>query len=625
MRVIGTAGHVDHGKSSLVRRLTGIDPDRLLEEKAREMTIDLGFAWFDLPTGETIGVVDVPGHRDFIENMLAGVGGIDAVLLVIAADEGVMPQTREHLAILDLLDIQHGLIVLSKVDLVEDEDWLVLIEDEIRQALSASTLANAPLLRVSAHTGAGMPELLAALTVLLRELPPHSLYGQPRLPIDRVFTISGFGTVVTGTLLGGTLHIGDEIVIQPGELYGRIRGLQSYQRMVDTVHAGSRAAVNIAGIDRQSVERGQVLTMPGNLHPSDLVDVYFRHLADAERPLKHNMQVKFFVGAAETTAYVRLLNDEQLSPGAQGWLQLRLDRPLAVSRGDRFIMRLPSPAQTIGGGVVVNPQPKARWRRFQPSVIAALETLLGGTPAERLAQAAMGSEPLKREALRKETGFSDADLTDALQEALEAGIVLQLSENTYLAAESVHYLLHRIADELRAFHAEAPLRLGMPREALRSKIGVKLNTLYALLDVAGEVVQESGVLRLAHHQIVFSAEQQARIAALLEQMEAAPYTPLAYADAVALAGEDVLRALIDLNTIVQVQADVIFTRGAYDTMIAGILNHIDQHGSISAAEFRDVFNSSRKYAIAMLEHLDSSGITARSGDARVRGRNAPRP
>lgn len=624
MRVIGTAGHVDHGKSSLVRRLTGIDPDRLAEEKAREMTIDLGFAWFDLPTGETVGVVDVPGHRDFIENMLAGVGGIDAVLLVIAADEGVMPQTREHLAILDLLDIQHGLIVLSKIDLIDDEDWLLLIEDEIRQTLSASTLANAPLLRVSAHTGVGIPQLLAALTSLLSALPPHSISGQPRLPIDRVFTISGFGTVVTGTLLGGTLHVGDEILIQPGDHYGRVRGLQSYQRTVDSVEAGTRVAVNISGADRQSIERGQVLTTPGHLQPTDLVDIYFRHLADAERPLKHNTQVKFFVGAAETTGYVRLLNDEQLAPGAQGWLQLRLDHPLAVARGDRFIMRVPSPAQTVGGGVVVNPQPSARWRRFQPSVIAALETLLGGTPAERVAQAAMGSEPLKREALRKETGFSDPDLADALHEALEAGIVLQLGENAYLAAESVYHLLHRIADELRAFHDEAPLRLGMPREALRSKIGVKLNTLYALLDVAEDVVQDSGVLRLATHQIAFNTDQQSRITNLLEQMAATPYTPPAYADAAELVGEDVLRALIDLGEIVQVQADVIFTRAVYETMIAGVLEHIDRHGSISAGEFRDVFNSSRKYAIGMLEHLDSSGITARSGDARVRGRNAPR-
>ncbi|MBL8165105.1 MAG: selenocysteine-specific translation elongation factor, partial [Anaerolineae bacterium] len=252
MRVIGTAGHVDHGKSTLVRKLTGIDPDRLAEEKAREMTIDLGFAWFTLPNGETLGVIDVPGHRDFIENMLAGVGGIDAVLLVIAADEGVMPQTREHLAILDLLGIEHGLIALTKVDMVDDESWLDLVEQDIRDITAPTALAQAPIIRVSAHTGIGIPALLSSLGTLLDSMPSRVDYKHPRLPIDRVFTISGFGTVVTGTLLGGSLRIGDEVEVQPGGLRGRVRGLQSYKQPVERAEPGSRAAVNISGLERKS-------------------------------------------------------------------------------------------------------------------------------------------------------------------------------------------------------------------------------------------------------------------------------------------------------------------------------------------------------------------------------------
>lgn len=622
MRVIGTAGHVDHGKSTLVRRLTGIDPDRLAEEKAREMTIDLGFAWFDLPHGETVGVVDVPGHRDFIENMLAGVGGIDAVLLVIAADEGVMPQTREHLAILDLLDLQNGLIVLTKIDMVQDADWLDLVESEIREFVQPTALANAPIVRVSAQTGEGIPQLLELLTALLRQIPERAASGQPRLPIDRVFTISGFGTVVTGTLLGGSLRVGDEIEIQPSGLYARVRGLQSYQQPIETALPGSRVAVNIAGIEKRAIERGHVLALPGQLQPTTLVDVFFQHLPDTLHPLKHNTQVKFFSGTAETTAHVRLLNDEYLAPGDEGWLQLRLDQPLALARGDRFIMRIPSPAQTIGGGLIVNPHPAARWQRFQPDVIKQLETLLQGTPAERVTQAANSSEPVKRSALQMETGYSESTLNAAIEEAIASGLLVQLDENAYWSAESVHWQQRRINAALHEFHQSEPLRLGMQREQLRSKLGLKLATLAALLDRNAEVIEDRGVLRLAAHQISFDAAQQARIAELMAQMNAAPYTPPAYADAAALVGEDVLRALIDLGEIVQVQADVIFTHAAYEEMLTGVLNLIDQNGGITAGEFRDHFNSSRKYAIGMLEHLDSIGITARSGDKRIRGRNA---
>jgi selenocysteine-specific elongation factor len=349
MRVIGTAGHVDHGKSTLVQRLTGIDPDRLAEEKAREMTIDLGFAWLKLLTGETVGIVDVPGHRDFIENMLAGVGGIDAVLLVIAADEGVMPQTREHLAILDLLGIQHGLVVLSKTDMVDDPDWLALVERDIADTLIGTALQGAAIVPVSARTGAGIAELNERIAELMAQMPPRADYGQPRLPIDRVFTISGFGTVVTGTLLGGTLRLGDEVVIEPAGLRGRVRGLQSYKQTVSVAEPGSRVAVNVSGVERSAVARGFVLTHPGRLLPTTLVDVHFRYLADASRPLKHNAEVKFFVGAAEAMGHVRLLDSEMLQPGSDGWLQIRLEKPLALAQGDRFIVRCPSPSETVGG------------------------------------------------------------------------------------------------------------------------------------------------------------------------------------------------------------------------------------------------------------------------------------
>jgi selenocysteine-specific elongation factor len=619
MRVVGSAGHVDHGKSTLIKRLTGIDPDRLAEEKAREMTIDLGFAWLTLPSGETIGIVDVPGHRDFIENMLAGVGGIDAVLLVVAADEGVMPQTREHLAILDLLSIRNGLIVLTKIDLVDDPDWLDLVEQDLHDITEGTTLAEAEILRVSARTGAGLLDLVEKLTILLADLPARPDYGRPRLPIDRVFTISGFGTVVTGTLLGGGLRVGDEVEMQPSGLRGRIRGLQSYKQFVQVVQPGSRTAVNLAGIDKNSVARGHVLSFPGQLQPTLLADVQFRHLRDATRSLKHNAEVKFFSGTAESAAHVRLLNDEVLPPGSPGWLQIRLEKPLPLARGDRFILRYLSPRETIGGGVVVNPQPGRRWRRFQPQVIQQLETQMQGTPAQQIAQATHRSEAVKRTELQGLVGYTDEELNDAIEDALKQGLVHILPDDSLLSVEVWQQLNRHLVEELRAFHQAEPLRKGMPREELRSRLGVKNSMLNALLVTRMDIAAENTLLRLVNHQIRFTLAQQERIEQLKQRLAESPYTPPSYSEAVEKVGESVLRALIEADEIVQVQTDVVFSRQAYDTMVATALRIIDDTGDVTAAALRDVFHTSRKYAIGLLEHLDSIGLTRRVGDARVRG------
>lgn len=618
MRVIGTAGHVDHGKSTLVRRLTGIDPDRLAEEKAREMTIDLGFAWITLPDGETVGVVDVPGHRDFIENMLAGVGGIDAVLLVIAADEGIMPQTREHLAILDLLGVQHGIIVLTKIDLVDDAEWLTLIEQEIRETVQSTVLAEAQIIPVSAHTGQGIDQLITTLTALLSNLPSRPDYGQPRLPIDRVFTMSGFGTVVTGTLIGGKLRVGENIEIQPGGISGRIRGLQSYKQSVEAAYPGSRVAVNIAGIDRQLLQRGQVVAHPGQLQPTNLIDVYFRHLPDADRPLKHNTAIKFFSSAAEAAGFMRLLDCEVLPPGESGWLQLRLDEPVGVAPQDRFILRYPSPAQTIGGGVIVNPHPEHRWKRFQENVLHDLETRMQGSPAQRIAQAAASIEPVKRQALQKSTGYSETELSLALQTTIDEGLLIEIGAGLYQAAQTYHALLNQMTAILQNFHQAYPLRLGMSREELRNRIGVKNATLTLLLESQTEILAQESLLRLNNHQIQFTEQEQSRIEQLYQAMNANRYTPPSYAEASAITGEDVLRALIDMGEIIQIQPDVILLSEVYAEMVSGVLELIDTQGSVNAKTLRDHFNTSRKYAIGLLEYLDTIGITRRVGDERVR-------
>lgn len=622
MRVIGTAGHVDHGKSTLIKRLTGIDPDRLAEEKAREMTIDLGFAWLDMPDGDTLGIVDVPGHRDFIENMLAGIGGIDAVLLIIAADEGVMPQTREHLAIIDLLGIQRGIIVLTKIDLVDDPDWLGLVELDVREVVKNTALADAPICPISAYSGAGIPELLASLTHILKETPPRRDIGQPRLPVDRVFSMSGFGTIVTGTLLDGTFRTGEEIELLPSGERGRIRGLQSYKQKVDMAFPGSRVAVNVSGIDKEAILRGNVIVRPNQHSATILIDVYVNYLLDAERPLKHNSEVKFFSGTSETTARVRLLNDELIAPGESGWVQLRLTSPVSVRREDRFILRYPSPPQTIGGGIVVNPHPEKRWKRFQPHVIARLNTQKQGTPADRLAQLAEGTTPVKPAELQKRSDLNATEFEIALNDALEDGLLIAL-QDTLMAASSYHHLINTLCYLVERHHHSYPLRLGLSREEIRSRLDIKNATLSLLIDSQDEIIAQNGVLRLHDHEIRFSPQQEQTINQLLNLMDESPFTPPSYSEAEAIVGGDVLIALIEIGHIVQVQPEVIFTQEAYQAMVDGILALIDTHGGISAKLVRDHFDTSRKYAIGLLEYLDSIGITKRVGDDRVRGKNAP--
>ena len=621
MRVIGTAGHVDHGKSTLVEALSGINPDRLAEEQNRQMTIDLGFAWLDLPDGETIGIVDVPGHRDFIENMLAGVGGIDAALLIIAADEGIMPQTREHLAILELLDIRNIIIVLSKIDLIDDPEWIELVELEIDELLEPRGLRDLPLVAVSAQTGAGLDQLVETLQRVLKQLPERVNYHQPRLPIDRVFVISGFGAVVTGTLSSGTLAIGDGVELQPSGAAGRIRGLQSYRRDVAVASPGSRVAVNIAGVKSGEIQRGDVLTYPRQLQPTLLADAHFTQLNDIERPLAHNAEVKIFCGAAESVARVRLLESDAMAPGSAGWLQIRLPEPMPLSRGDRFILRYPSPAETIGGGVIVNAHPGRRLKRFQPEIIKQMELALSGTPGERLALAAKGDEPQTRSELQKRLGYSDDELSTALAEALSGGLIRQLDAQGYWAAESWQRLSQAIETELSAFHQANPLRLGMPRPALQSRLNTKLGLLDAIVENEEGLTIESGFVRLREHSIRFSAGQSQAVKRVMKALEAEPFSPPGIAELNRLAGEEVVRALSDLRRIVSVNDNIAFAADSYDRLVAAVRRHITEFNEIEAKTLRDKFGSSRKYTIAVLDHLDSLGITQRVGDVRKGGRN----
>lgn len=621
MRVIGTAGHVDHGKSTLVERLSGMNPDRLAEERRRGMTIDLGFAWMRLPNGETVGIVDVPGHRDFIENALAGVGGIEAALLVIASNEGLMPQTREHLAILRLLGVRHVIAVMSKTDLIDDADWMELVMLEIEELLAQNGLGGAPIVPVSAVTGAGLDELVNAVQQMLNRLPQPSHHARPRLPIDRVFMLSGFGAVATGTLSGGSLSIGDTVELQPQGQIGRIRGLQSYKQAVETALPGSRVAVNIAGISGGDIKRGDMLAYPGQIRPTTLVDAHVRQLPDVDRPLEHNAEVKFFSGAAESMAHARLLDADALMPNSQGWLQIRLRRPLPLSRGDRFILRCPSPAQTLGGGLIVNAHPGRRLKRFQPDIIQDLEGRLTATPAEQLAWVAHGRTPLKWDELRARFDRGDDELTAALQTALQEGLLIPIDPQRYWAASSYHKLKDRLHAELARHHRDNPLRLGMPRSELPSRLNIKLSLLDHLIEQDARLVREGDAVRLRGHQIVFSESQRARIDDVMRILNDKPYSPPSLADLNQRFGEDLTRALIDLRQIIRVSGGIVFAKANYEELVRAIRQRIETDGEIDVKTLRDQFGASRKYAIAVLDHLDALGITQRVGDVRRRGRH----
>lgn len=629
MRIIGTAGHVDHGKSTLIAALTGIHPDRLKEEQAREMTIELGFGWMTLPNGEEMGIVDVPGHRDFIGNMLSGIGGIDAVLLVIAADEGIMPQTREHLAILDLLQIPMGLIVLTKTDLASDSEWLDLLEKDIRLAVADTVLNNAPIVRVSAKNKTGMTELLTAIEGVLQGKPARPDLDRPRLPIDRVFGMSGFGTVVTGTLEDGHLSIGDEVQVLPSGETGRIRGLQTHKKKEETAVPGSRTAVNIAGIETDAIQRGQVLVRrnPTQYQVTRRIDARFHLLKDASASLKHSSEVKFFVGASETIANLRLLGVEEVQPGGECWIQLELRDPVVTVRGDRYILRRPSPSETLGGGVVIDHQPKGRHKRFDEAVLESLESLSQGSPADVLYEAALALQAAPIREMVSRSRLEAAPVNEALKELLESGrlILLEDGEGTHssdtlaIALPHKNLLSKQILQITQTHHENLPLRAGIPREELksRSKLAPRLfNALISQL-VRDELLKESGkVLASAGHEIKFNEQQQTRAQALMRKFDANPFGPPSVKESQAEAGEDVFGALVELGQLIVVSTDVVFKKQAYEEIIKRIRSALEEKGLITLAEVRNMLGTTRKYVQAVLEHLDAIGMTTRDGDAR---------
>jgi selenocysteine-specific elongation factor len=606
--VIGTAGHIDHGKSTLITALTGIDPDRLAEEKRRGMTIDLGFAHLRLPSGLEVGIVDVPGHARFIRNMLAGTHGLDAVMLVIAADEGVMPQTREHLEIIDLLDVRRGVVVLSKVDLV-DEEWLNLVTSEVLAALKGTSLDGAPVIPFSAVSGAGKAELLAALDVLLEGAASRPDLDRPRLPIDRVFTMSGFGTVVTGTLVDGTLTLGDELEVVPTGHLARVRGLQQHNRKVESASPGSRVAANLTGVEKGQMARGDVLARPKTLGATRRVDATVRVLASAPQSLAHGVELLLHTGTSEVGCRVIVLEGDAIAPGEQGWVQLYLERPIAAAAQDRFILRVPSPSATIAGGRFVDVSPR-KHSRHDSVVRESLERRAAGDVLqEELRKYPRG---VTVAALLKATMAPDADV---------AALRARRLGDWLFDTDAWQVISDRAMSELEAYHGAHPLREGMAREELRSRLGVAPASFPSVVQGMsddGRVVERDGFLALPGHRVELHADGGAA-APLLELLSRQPLAPPSLSEATRQAGAsaEVVRALAQRGDIVRVGDDVAFTKDAYETAVALVREIISESGSITVAQLRDRMGASRRPVLALLEHLDSERVTRRVGDARV--------
>ncbi len=632
--IVGTAGHIDHGKSALVRALTGIDPDRLPEEKRRGITIDLGFADLELDDLR-LGFVDVPGHERFVKNMLAGAHGIDLLALVIAADEGVMPQTREHFDICRLLGVRNGLVVITKKDLV-DEEMLVLVEDEARELVAGSFLENAPVVAVSSRTRAGLDELKSRLVELGKRVPPRSLDFTMRLPIDRAFSMKGFGSVATGTLISGRITEGDELELLPLKVNVRVRGLQVHSKPVHEAHAGQRTAVNLAGIETAQIERGMELAPPDRLRPTQVVDVWIDVLPGASRAMRSRSRVRFHIGAAEVLGRVRVLEGAgEIAPGKEGFAQLRLESPVIALHGDRFILRSYSPAETIAGGVIVDPFATKHRGREMETTLQLLRSLMSDERAEKFAGFVKTSSNrgLRLADLAASTGWTNEVLTKTAAEVQAHGSVIDAG-GVYLARESLDRLSQDVLSELERYHKREPLARGMLRETLREKIFAhSLPELFAgviaTLESEEKVVSEKDIVRLSRHSVGLS-EQDAQLKKLIEQLYLVAGVEAPSIDEVMTRAEvpaanraqarKLMQLLIDARTLVRIQGEMFMHTQVLEDLKTKLREYAAQHEPerlIDVATFKDLAGVSRKYAIPLLEYFDREQVTRRAGDKRL--------
>jgi len=626
--ILGTAGHIDHGKTALIKALTGIDTDRLKEEKRRGITIELGFAHLTLPSGIIIGIVDVPGHERFVKNMVAGATGIDLVALIIAADEGVMPQTREHLEICNLLNITHGLVIITKIDLV-DEDWLSLVRDDIAASLQGTFLQNSPVAEVSSETGQGIEDLVAVIDELTQKVPERSIGTFFRLPIDRVFTMKGFGTVVTGTTISGHIEVGSEVTLYPRELGSRVRGIQVHNQEVPSVRAGSRTAINLQGVEKEFIARGDVVADKDSLKPTYMVDAVLKYLDSNPKKLQNRKRVRFHCGGSEIIATAVLLDTDELAPGTTCFAQFRLEKPTVLLSGDRFVIRTYSPIRTIGGGHILNPLPGKK-KRFSREALEELTVLRDGSDREIVEQHIKNSrmQGLSLKELSFLAAISSDDLSGIISTlASDKAIVNYDPEKSiFIHADSYAVAKEQMLAILADYHKRFPLKEGLAKEELRSRMAGNVreklfNKLLNDLINGSAVVRERDTIRAASHRVTLHKKQEEARAKIEKTYLKAGLEPSYFKDLdkaiVQGGGRDVLETMVKDGTLIKVKEDLYFHKTPIEDLKTRLVHHIKEKGEITTPDLKTLTGVSRKYTIPLIEYFDKIQLTVRIGDKRI--------
>lgn len=622
--IIGTAGHVDHGKTALIKALTGIETDRIKEEKKRGITIELGFAYLDLPDGEKAGIIDVPGHEKFVKNMLAGAGGIDLALLVVAADEGFMPQTREHLGILSLLNISEGIIVVTKKDMV-DEDWLEIVCDEVRQEVQGTFLENAQIIPVSSYTGEGIEQLRQAIFTMIDQKTQIKNLDVPfRIPVDRIFSVEGFGTVITGTLIEGTMKVGDPVTVYPSRIESRIRNLQVHSQDVQEAYAGQRVAVNLAGLKKTDLNKGDVIAVPDSMHTTMMIDIHLTVLKDCDREIRNATRLHLYHGARDILCKIVLLDRDSVGAGESCYAQLRLEEEIAVKTGDRFVLRFYSPVETIGGGVILDSNP-FKHKRNDAAVLESLKLKEGGSDREKIS-AALRDYSARFETLdflQIQTGIPKEQFEQQINKLIKDKVAFRVSDNVVIHTDYLNRLKDSAIKLLESYHKENPLREGMKKDEFRNKL-IKYEDISVVDKITDSLVNRK-VLKYVNNCVAladFEVQQdnnQQEIENAFLQGGFSPESP----DQIAARFpkvknfKQVLESLVNTGKLVRVEEKILLHADYYNKALTLAKEHVDQNGQITLAEMRDLMGASRKFAVAVLEYWDKRGITKKVGDART--------
>ena len=627
--ILGTAGHIDHGKTSLVKALTGIETDRLKEEKQRGITIELGFAFLDLPGGTHIGIVDMPGHEKFVKNMVAGSSGIDVVTMVIAADEGVMPQTREHMEICNLMGIEHGLIALTKTDMV-DEDLLELAMEDIHDFVHGTFLEDKPVIPVSSHTGQGLAQFVSALEKICSNLPERKFSPIFRLPVDRVFSMKGFGTVITGTLASGNIRVGEDIMVYPKKIVSRVRGIQVHSSSVAEAGPGTRTAINFQGLDKESVNRGDILSTPDTLIESYMVDARFHFLKSNTRPAKARTRVRFHSGTSEILGYMVLLDREELLPGEDALVQFRLESPVCCIKDDRYVVRSYSPVRTIGGGAILNPVSQ-KHKHLDMPVIQGLNALASENTEQTILffLSLKGFKGLSFNDLRVMTNITDKKLAGTLQKMLAQQEIIQTDKErqVYVSGAFFNDFKTKLLEKIQLYHDANPLKEGMPTQELKSKFRyIKdpkfFNILFSRLNKENTIILDKNLVKLTGFEVALQVDQHEVKQNIIQIYRNAGLTPPFFRticqdlDLDKNTAKDVLQMLIDEKQIIKTKDDLYFAADAIARLEKNLVDSLKKNGTISTPEFKDMTGISRKFVIPLIEYFDSINLTIRVGDLR---------